>query len=91
MLKAVSNKSERLGAKANVTVQADNIDEAHSKASREAAIEYGKMLGMSRPGISGTPWMEWVDANGNSIASPKAFEEATSKFVNICWPLQEGL
>lgn len=91
MLKAVASKSERIGAKANITVQADNLDEAQSKASREAALEYGKTLGMNRPGISGTPWMEWVDASGNSLASPKAFEAAASKFVNICWPIQEGL
>lgn len=91
MLKAVASKSERIGAKANITVQADNLDEAQSKASRETALEYGKTLGMNRPGISGTPWMEWVDASGNSLASPKAFEAATSKFVNICWPIQEGL
>ena len=91
MLKAVANKSERLGSKANITVQADTLDEAQSKASRETALEYGKILGMNRPGISGTPWMEWVDSSGNSLSSPKAFEAAASKFVNICWPLQEGL
>lgn len=92
MIKAIALKSERIGQKANVTVQADNLEEAQSKASREAAIEFGTLsLGMNRPGISGTPWSEWVDDSGNSLASQKSFESAKSKMVHICWPLQEGL
>ena len=50
MLKAVSLKSERVGSKANIVVQAKNIEEAHSKESRETALEYGKTsMGMNRP------------------------------------------
>jgi hypothetical protein len=94
MIKAIATKSERVGQKANVTVQADNLEEAQSKASREAAIEHGTMkLGMNRPGISGTPWMEWVDQGGNSLSNQQAFEavEAKDRAVHISWPLQEGL
>jgi hypothetical protein len=92
MLKAVSLKSERVGSKANIVVQAKNIEEAHSKESREAALEYGKTsMGMNRPGISGTPWMEWVDSEGKPLSSQKTFEATNDKSVHISWPVQEGL
>lgn len=91
MIKAIALKSEKVGQKANVTIEAASLEEAQSKASREAAIEFGSQkLGMNRPGISGSPWMEWVDEAGKSL-SHKEFEASTSRFVHISWPLQEGL
>lgn len=90
MIRAVVNKSERVGGKGNIVVEASNIEEAQSKGAREAALEHAKMLGMSRPGISGTPWMEWVDQTG-AIIPPDQFQNAQQKFVHITWPVQEGL
>ena len=54
MIKAVASKSERVGGKANVCIEAQNIEEAQSKGAREAALDHAKILGMGRPGISGT-------------------------------------
>lgn len=90
MIKAVSSKSERVGNKANICIEAANIEEAQSKGARETALDHAKMLGMGRPGISGTPWMEWVDENGNPIPQ-HAFQAAPVKIVHITWPIQEGL
>jgi hypothetical protein len=90
MIKAVVNKSERLGGKGNICVQASTIEEAHSQLSREAALEHAKQLGMGRPGISGTPWIEWVDDKGITIPVDQ-FQTTTNKSVHIMWPIQEGL
>ena len=90
MIRAVSNKSERLGSKGNVCIEAANIEEAQSQQSREEAIEHAKKLGMGRPGISGIPWLEWVDGSGVAIPQHQ-FNKAPVKFVHINWPVQEGL
>lgn len=90
MIKAVNSKSERVGNKANICIEAVNIEEAQSKGAREAAIDHAKMLGLGRPGISGTPWMEWVDGAGNPIPQ-HMFKDAAVKVVHITWPVQEGL
>jgi hypothetical protein len=90
MIKAVKSKSERVGSKANICVEAKNIEEAQSQMSREAAIEHSKMLGMGRPGISGIPWLEWVDDKGVAIPQNE-FHNAPVKLVHINWPIQEGL
>ena len=90
MIKAVVNKSERVGGKANVCIEAANIEEAQSKGAREAALDHAKILGMGRPGISGTPWMEWVDDKG-SVIPQHEFQNAPVKMVHITWPIQEGL
>ena len=90
MIKAVSAKSERVGSKASLCVEAATIEEAQSQGSREIAIEHSKTLGMARPGISGNPWLEWCDKEGKAIPQT-GFQEAPYKVVHITWPTQEGL
>jgi|APGre2960657404_1045060.scaffolds.fasta_scaffold79859_2 hypothetical protein len=90
MIKAVLSKSERVGNKASICIEAPTIEEAQSQGSREAAIEHSKVLGMGRPGISGNPWLEWCDKEGKAIPQHE-FQAAPYRVVHITWPTQEGL
>lgn len=90
-MKVIADKSVRNGNKAEVCIEVDSMNEAHSTDARHLAIEHAtSVLNMNKPGISGGHWTEWVDAAGNPLKG-EAFRNATQKKLRAYFPLQASI
>lgn len=86
----VEDKSERTGPKAEICVECVSMDQAYEKETRELVVNHASKMGMTRPGLSGGCWTEWVNEAGEPIRG-EGFKAATTKYLRAYYPIQEGL
>lgn len=89
-LKIIPKPNERVGTKAEITIECDTHDQAYSLDAREAVLNYAKQIGLSKPGFSGGCWVEWVGPEGTRLQGEE-FKNAPYKRIRAHYPVQEGL
>lgn len=87
-VRVIPAASRRVGAKVEICIEADRLDELNEKPAKDAAVAYARELGVARPRLEGAtkPFSQknasgqvvqgyWVNSAGDIITG-KAFTES---------------
>jgi len=89
-MRIIEEAFERIGPKATVVVEADNLEQVKGLEARNLALDFARKNGLSVPGFTGSSWTEWVDETGKSLLG-EDFKNASTRLVRAYYPVQEAV
>lgn len=89
-MRIVEESFERIGPKATVVVEADNLEQVKSLDARNMALDFARKNGLSVPGFTGSSWTEWVNDKGEPLTG-ESFKEASVRLCRAHYPIQEAV